>query len=184
MENRPCLDSMNIGRWFDPPHIYVYNIYSSYLTSCSIEKGEEKAKILTNWLTLSTQLIIIFLPFENSVKLHFKKFLKSHGLQIWPFVSILYFCRIGLACYLCTLHGITLAVSSIPTALPVFNTKERAVDGGFHCVYPNGLAQGMLTRLIIPSILHSPVHYPSFLMLLFKLANLQRVIMWWAESLE
>jgi hypothetical protein len=88
MENQPCLDSMNIGRWFDRPHIYVYiyvYIYSSYLTSCSIEKGEGKTNILTNWLTLSTGLIILFFPFENSVKLRLKKFKESHGLWIWSF---------------------------------------------------------------------------------------------------
>jgi hypothetical protein len=24
MENQPSLDSMNLGQWFDPPHICVY----------------------------------------------------------------------------------------------------------------------------------------------------------------
>ncbi len=98
LENRPCLDLMNIGRWLDQLHIYVYIIYSSYLTSCSIEKGEEKTNILTNWLTLSTGLIILFFPFENSVKLGLKKswlvelalFFHSLLLQNWPSLLILH----------------------------------------------------------------------------------------------
>jgi hypothetical protein len=32
--------------------------------------------------------------------------------------------------------------SQSPAFQQSFNTKEWAVDGGFHCVYPNGLAQG------------------------------------------
>jgi hypothetical protein len=43
MANRPCLDSMKIGRWFDGPHIYVYVIYySSYLDKLFNRKRRRK----------------------------------------------------------------------------------------------------------------------------------------------